>query len=81
MPAEQPHPRLFVHGSMQIAQIGPSSAFSRLDVQSSVVVDAARFRFIAGMTGARAWSGDESVSILKFGDCTKNRTRFNQLNL
>lgn len=80
MPAEQPHPRLFVHGSMQIAQIGPSSVFSRLDVQSSVVVDAARFRLIAvGMTRARAWSGDESVSIfrieVKFGDCTKNRTR------
>lgn len=77
MPAEQPHPRLVVHGSMQIAQIGPSSAFSRLDGQSSV--DAARFRFIAGMTGARAWSGDGSVSIfrieVKFGDLTKNRTR------
>lgn len=75
MPAEQPHPRLIVHGSMQMAQIGPSSAsFSRLDVQSPVVVVAARFRFIAVMTGARGWSGDESISILKFGDCTKNRT-------
>lgn len=51
MPAEQPHPRLVVHGSMQIAQIGPSSAsFSRLDGQSSVVVDALRFRSIAVMT-------------------------------
>jgi len=85
MPDEQPHPRFVVHGSMQMAQIGPSSAsFSRLDGQSSVVADAARFRFIAVMTTqARGWSGDESVSIfrVKFGDCTKNRTRFNQLNL